>query len=162
MCLYMNVPQWLNFQNFLKAINESINHTIDVTFMFIYFKCLNHTNNNNSSNNNISSNNKQQHNVKKTQIIATNVNLDKNHKIDFNVNLKTINTIEKFTLHKNASSEIAQTEILKTINLTKQQQQQHPQYQQTQQQQQQFYQHYLYNNDQLLLLDKFKTFPLHI
>ncbi|XP_075166848.1 uncharacterized protein LOC142238970 [Haematobia irritans] len=41
MCLYMSVPQWLNLQNFLKAVNASINHTIDVTFMLIYFKCFN-------------------------------------------------------------------------------------------------------------------------
>lgn len=161
MCLYMSVPKWLNLQKFLKAINESINHTIDVTFMFIYFKCLN-----NSSTKN------QQHPATKTlakQIVATQtINLDKNHKIDFNVNnFKKINTFEKFTLHKTCS-EIGQTERI----ITTQQQQQHnnynllqlnPQQQHLPQQQQQHLHHQsLCNTEQLLLMDKFKTFPLHI
>ncbi|XP_073812338.1 uncharacterized protein [Musca autumnalis] len=40
MCLYMSVPQWWNLQKFARVLNERINHTIDVTFLFIYFKCL--------------------------------------------------------------------------------------------------------------------------
>lgn len=118
MCLYTNVPQWLNLQNFLKAINESINHTIDVTFMFIYLKCLN---------------NKPEMETEKTTILT---NHDANNKHILNMNNNT-----KCCEHLHIQNHTNFCDIEK-FNLNTMQQH--------------------FNNDQLLLMDKFKTFPLHI
>ncbi|KAM7342278.1 uncharacterized protein ACRADG_009743 isoform 1-T2 [Cochliomyia hominivorax] len=195
MCLYMSVPKWLSFQNFLKAINESINHTIDVTLMFIYFKCLNNNNNNKNNNNvhiitinehkncdNNNNNSKQQQNkylkIKSPTTTTIKSNMNKNHKIDFNVKFhQKINQIEKFSLHKTCS-EFPQAESILTIQQQLQQQQyqshlqqnQHLHEQHLQQHyhqhhlhlQQHLYQQYLCHNEQTLLMEKFKTFPLHI
>lgn len=178
MCLYMSVPQWLNLQNFLKAINQSVNHTIDVTVMFIYLKCLNSsstssstTSNNSHKGNNINNNNnnnkvknqsypfiKTVTTTNNTSAIVLSTNLDKNHEIDFNANITQINIENLRHLKTNECC------CLKENIFIKQQQQKHHQHHH-------HHEHFNYCHgksihgnsvDQLQMLDKLKTFPLHI